>query len=274
MPLARVLIIAGSDPSGGAGIQADIKTVTALGGYAMAAVTALTVQDTLGVYRVEPVAPDLVYEQIVRAVGDIGVDAVKIGLLPNAEAVRAVALTLGTIDAPIVLDPVLVATSGDTLSDAGEALRQHLFPLTALLTPNIPEAEALLNRPIATEADMPAALADLAALGPDAILLKGGHLSGDRVVDMLRDSDGQVHPYDGPRIETAHTHGTGCTLASAVATGLGKGLALAAAVAHARDFVRAAIENAPGFGRGHGPLNHALAGRSLASDPHCGGPQD
>lgn len=260
MSPARILIIAGSDPSGGAGLQADIKTVTALGGYAMAAVTALTVQNTRAVTAVEPVDPALIAQQIRAAADDIGVDAVKIGLVPTAEAAEAIAAALSGLQAPIVLDPVITASSGDRLSDAADPLKRLLIPQANLITPNLPEAAALLGRAVADEADMTAALAPLAAFGCPAVLLKGGHLAGDEVVDLLYQGPDRLHRFAEARIDTRHSHGTGCTLASAVATRLGQGAPLAQAVADARAFVRAAMAAAPGFGAGHGPLGHAQAG--------------
>ncbi|MGF1605658.1 MAG: bifunctional hydroxymethylpyrimidine kinase/phosphomethylpyrimidine kinase [Rhodothalassiaceae bacterium] len=250
---ARVLIIAGSDPGGGAGLQADLKTVTMLGGFAMAAVTALTVQDTRRVHSVEAVAADLIAEQIRVVLADLGADAVKLGLVPTAAAAQAIARALDGFSGPVVLDPVLTATSGDELSAAGEALVRHLFPIATLVTPNMPEARQLLQRPLG---DPAADLAELARQGPRAVLLKGGHGTGATLVDQLRDADGRMHRFVDPRIDTRHTHGTGCTLASAIATGLAQGLDLVAAVARARSFVRAAILAAPGFGAGHGPLGH------------------
>lgn len=258
---ARLLIIAGSDSGGGAGIQADIKTATALGAYAMTAVTALTAQDTTGVHAVHAVPPDFVRLQIDCVLADLGADAIKTGMLGDAALIATVADALAPHGAiPLVVDPVMVAKGGATLlpADAVETLRRVLIPRAAVLTPNLPEAEILIGRPIADIAAMREACAALLALGPGAVLLKGGHLAGDRVSDLLATPGGIVE-MDAPRIDTLHTHGTGCTLASALATGLAQGLALEEAAARARAYVRAAIELAPGFGHGHGPLNHMVA---------------
>lgn len=256
----RVLVIAGSDSGGGAGVQADIKTITALGGYAATAVTALTAQDTNRVHAIHDVPADFVKQQIDVVLQDIGADAIKIGMLHRIDIVETVAsvLRLQAEAVPIVLDPVLVATSGDTLAigDVGESLKTSLFSLAQVLTPNLPEAAKLLRREDISERDMKSAALDLLALGPSAILLKGGHLRGDRIIDVLATRNG-VEEFIGPRIATKSTHGTGCTLASAIATGLAQKLSLRDAVIRARHFVFEAIRRAPGFGHGHGPLNHA-----------------
>jgi hydroxymethylpyrimidine/phosphomethylpyrimidine kinase len=256
---ARVLICAGSDSGGGAGIQADIKTVTALGGYAMTAVTALTAQDTTGVHGVVPVEPGFIRLQMRAVLGDLGADVVKTGMLGDAAAVAAVAETLSALapGIPLVVDPVMVAKGGATLLsiDAVAALKALLLPQATLLTPNLPEAEALLGYPIADVDEMQAAGRELRAQGAAAVLVKGGHLAGDRLFDVLVGPDG-VEIFEGARIATRHTHGTGCTLASAIATGLGQGLRLSMAVTRARAYLIEAIRTAPGFGRGHGPLNH------------------
>lgn len=254
----RVLIVAGSDSGGGAGIQADIKTVTALGGYAMTAVTALTAQNTLGVHGVVAVAPDFVARQMQVVLDDLGADAIKTGMLVDAAIINAVAGVLAARDPaiPVVIDPVMIAKGGAALLDP-EALAAlaRLLPRAALLTPNLPEAEALLGRRIGSVAEMIAAASELRTRGPAAVLVKGGHLEGEIVTDVLATGDG-VSEFSGPRIATRHTHGTGCTLASAIATGLAQGASLDAAVRRARDYVREAIRTAPGFGAGHGPLNH------------------
>lgn len=257
MTTPRILIIAGSDPSGGAGVQADIKTVTALGGYAMAAITALTVQDTTGVHAVHGVPADVVAAQARACLEDIGADAVKIGMLGGAEVVDAVADLLSGFSGPVVLDPVLAATSGDSLAGEGvrEAILEKLLPRARVVTPNAPEAESLSGLSIETEADLEEAGRALLARGAQAALVKGGHLKGAETVDALVTADG-ARVWRAPRIETRHTHGTGCTLASALAASLAHGLPFEEAVALARDFVRRGIETAPGFGRGHGPLNH------------------
>lgn len=255
----RVLIIAGSDPSGGAGLQADIKTVTALGGYAAAAVTAITVQNTRGVSAVHPVPPHIIRDQIVAVLDDIGADAIKIGMIGEKAAALALAAVLGERAGaiPVVLDPVLIATSGDALAGEGVAgiILEALIPLAALVTPNAEEAAALTGMPMRGQADLERAGEALRKAGAGAALVKGGHLAGDVVADVLVSSGGRK-VFRNPRIETTSTHGTGCTLASAIATGLAQGMALEAAAARAIAYVREAIRTAPGFGEGRGPLNH------------------
>ncbi|MEL6364919.1 MAG: bifunctional hydroxymethylpyrimidine kinase/phosphomethylpyrimidine kinase [Pseudomonadota bacterium] len=255
----RILIIAGSDPSGGAGVQADIKTVTALRGYAMAAITALTVQDTRGVHAVHGVPADVVAAQARACLEDIDADAVKIGMLGSAETVAAVAELLRDFTGPIVLDPVLAATSGDSLATEGvrEAILDRLLPLATLATPNRPETEALAGGPITTLEEREAAGRRLLKRGARAVLAKDGDGTGDRLVDLLVTADGTAR-YEDARIETRHTHGTGCTLASAIAVELAKGADIETAVGTARAYVRRAIETAPGFGAGHGPVNHLV----------------
>lgn len=254
----RILIVAGSDSGGGAGIQADLKTVMALGGYAMTAITALTAQNTLGVHGVHPVPPGFVQQQMRVVLDDIGADAIKTGMLGDATLIAAVADVLRTLTCPIVIDPVMVAKGGARLLDpaAIDALRA-LLPLATVLTPNVPEAEALTGLTITDDASANRAMAALLALGPQAVLLKGGHLPGDTVRDWLGTAAGTTH-IDRPRLHTRHTHGTGCTLASAVATGLAQGMALTPAVERARAYVQAAIVAAPGLGQGHGPLQHLV----------------
>ncbi len=256
----RVLIIAGSDPSGGAGIQADIKTVTALGGYAATAITALTVQNTRGVGAIYPVPLDIITQQIDAVLSDIGADVVKIGMVGEPDVVDMLATTLSpTANAtPVILDPVLVATSGDALAGegVGAAIAEKLVPLAAVVTPNTNEATALTGVSIESRDDMAAAGEVLLRRGARAALVTGGHLPGDNVVDVLVSDEG-VARFENPRINTTSTHGTGCTLASAVAVGLAQGLSVADAVARAVRFVHAAIATAPGLGAGAGPLNHA-----------------
>ncbi len=256
----RVLIIAGSDPSGGAGIQADIKAVTALGGYAATAITALTVQNTQGVSAVHPVSPDVVRAQIDAVLGDIGADAVKIGMLGDVATVGLVAEVLAPIAhrIPVVLDPVLVATSGDALAGDGvaPAILKELVPLAGIVTPNTEEAEALAGGPVKTRETMIAAGEALRSAGAVAALVKGGHLPGEKVADVLVRAEGPLW-FENRRIETTSTHGTGCTLASAIAAGLALGQSRADAVAAAIQYVHTAIATAPGFGKGRGPLNHA-----------------
>jgi hydroxymethylpyrimidine/phosphomethylpyrimidine kinase len=270
LTLARILICAGSDSGGGAGIQADIKTVTALGGYAMTALTALTAQNTLGVEAVLPVAPDFIRRQMVSVLSDLGADAVKTGMLGDAAAIAAIAETLAAMapDLPLVVDPVMIAKGGGSLlaRDSLDALKAVLIPRATLLTPNLPEAEALLGRPIADLAAMRTAALDLCRLGAQAVLVKGGHLPGDRLFDVLAGPCG-VTVFEGVRIQTRHTHGTGCTLASAIATFLGQGVALGDAVSQARAYLIEAIRTAPGFGLGLGPLNHGHTMRIPADEP-------
>lgn len=254
----RILAIAGSDCSGGAGVQADIKTITMLGGYAMTAVTAITAQNTLGVHGVEAISADMVRAQIASCVDDIGVDAVKIGMLASPAVIEAVAKALDGVAAPIVLDPVMIATSGAVLvgPEAVAGLRAALFPRAALITPNLPELAQLAGRPLASIEAIIAAAQDLAAATGAAVLAKGGHAGGETITDVLIVPGEAPHFYDHPRIATRHTHGTGCTLSSAIATLLGRGESLADAVAQARRFVFAAITAAPRYGAGHGPLGH------------------
>ena len=256
----RVLIVAGSDSSGGAGIQADIKTVTALGGYAATAITALTAQNTLGVFGVVPVEASFVRQQMEAVLGDIGADCIKTGMLHDAAIIAAVADCLDAVTPypPCVIDPVMLSTSGARLLDpaAMAALRDRLIGRSIVLTPNIPEAEALLGRRIAGVADMEPAAQSLRALGPRVVVLKGGHMEGNTVRDVVVDAD-ESYVLESPRIGTRHTHGTGCTLASAIATGLAQGMAPRAAIERAHAFVQQAIRTAPGLGQGHGPLNHA-----------------
>lgn len=255
----RVLIVAGSDSGGGAGIQADIKTVTMLGGYAATAIAALTVQNTLGVTGVLAVPPAFVQAQMRAVLDDIGADAIKTGMLGDAAMVAAVAEVIEALPArpPLVVDPVMVAKGGARLldEDAVGAVRSRLLPLAHVITPNTPELEALTGASIADERAAVAAGRLLLDGGAQAVLVKGGHLEGDEVVDWLLTRDDERR-FVSPRIRTRHTHGTGCTLASAVACELARGRALAEAVARARDYVQAAIRAAPGLGQGHGPLGH------------------
>jgi hydroxymethylpyrimidine/phosphomethylpyrimidine kinase len=256
----RVLIVAGSDSGGGAGIQADIKTVTMLDAFAATAITALTAQNTLGVFGVLPIAPDFIRQQIEVVLDDIGADAVKTGMLHDAAVIETIAAVLAAraAGAPLVVDPVMVAKGGAALIEPGaiEALKHLLLPRAAVLTPNLPEAEILAGRSIDSLAAMRRAADALLALGAHAVLLKGGHLAGATVHDVLATRAGQ-RIWDSPRIDTRHTHGTGCTLASAIAAGLAQGMAVEASVERARDYVYRAILSAPGIGHGHGPLDHA-----------------
>ncbi|HEU5046863.1 MAG TPA: bifunctional hydroxymethylpyrimidine kinase/phosphomethylpyrimidine kinase [Rickettsiales bacterium] len=263
----RVLIVAGSDSGGGAGIQGDIKTVTMLGGYAATAITALTAQNTRGVFGIHPVPAEFVAQQMRLVLEDIGADAIKTGMLLNASIIAALAEVLEEYpDIPLILDPVMVAKGGAPLlePEAIELLMKYLIPRAYLLTPNIPEAELLLgtrwyedNNQENTDA-----AEKLLTLGCRNVLLKGGHAEGADVTDILVASDdaGQTttSTFTSPRFHTPHTHGTGCTLASAVATGIAQGLELEQAVIRARAYVQEAIRTAPGLGHGHGPLNHRV----------------
>ena len=263
-PIGRVLIIAGSDSGGGAGVQADIKTVTALGAYAASAITAITVQDTLGVRGVHPIPPEIIAAQIRVVLADIGADAIKTGMLGDAAAIEAVLAALADYpDIPLVVDPVMVAKGGASLlADGALGPLRGLIARAALVTPNAPEAEALTGLAIATTDDLRAAGERLLTQGVRAVLMKGGHVAGDSVIDLLMTPAGET-ALEGPRIGTRHTHGTGCTLASACATGLAEGLRLEDAVARAWAYTAEAIRHAPGFGAGAGPLDHAwpLRGR-------------
>lgn len=243
----RILSIAGSDSSGGAGIQADIKTITVLGGYAMTAITAITAQNTLGVTAVEVLSPELIAAQIDACTSDIGVDAVKIGMLGSPAIAHAVADKLERLAVPIVFDPVMIATSGAALADAATiAAFERLMQLATLSTPNVPELAALGGHD------------GMAARGI-AYLAKGGDAAGDVVEDVLVVPGQEPRAMTAPRIHTRHTHGTGCTMSSAIATHLAEGLDLVEAVERARRFVRAALRAAPGFGSGSGPLGHRQA---------------
>ena len=259
-PQGRVLIIAGSDSSGGAGIQADIKACAAFGAYSMTAVTAVTAQNTQGVQRVELMDPDLVTAQIAACVDDIGVDVVKIGMLGSEAIMRAVHAAVEPLDALVVLDPVMVATSGDTLLEEGAValMKELLVPIADLVTPNVPEASLLTGLPVEDTDDLSKAGDALLEMGAYAALMKGGHLDTKSVVDVLVSEEG-ANVMTGPRIHTRHTHGTGCTLASAVAAALALGANLDEAVGSARDYVFEAIRTAPKLGLGNGPLNHGLA---------------
>jgi hydroxymethylpyrimidine/phosphomethylpyrimidine kinase len=259
MASGRVLICAGSDSGGGAGIQADIKAVTALGGFAATAITALTAQNTRGVFGVVGVEPAFIRQQMEVVLDDIGADCVKTGMLHDADVIEAVAAALEAKapSVPLVVDPVMVAKGGERLlaERAVERLRRRLLPRATILTPNLPEAEALAGRPIGSLAAMEEAGKALLGLGAGAVLVKGGHLAGPVLHDVLV-TPGGVEVFEGRRIETRHTHGTGCTLASAIACGLAQGLRLRDAVARARAYLAEAIRTAPGLGHGHGPVNH------------------
>jgi hydroxymethylpyrimidine/phosphomethylpyrimidine kinase len=253
------LIIAGSDSSGGAGLQADIKTACAFGVYAMTAVTAITVQDTTGVHAIHPVSAATVREQIACCLSDLGADAIKIGMLGSAETVEAVAdvLERAARSIPLVLDPVLASTGGTPLlaEDAVAVLKERLFPRATLLTPNIPETAALACTPVHDADTMRTAGGELRALGASAALVKGGHAEGTMIEDVLVWNEG-ARVFSSPRIESGHTHGTGCTLATAIACGLAQQLPLIDSIERARAFVQEGIRTAPDFGHGNRPLNH------------------
>ena len=257
----RILTVAGSDSGAGAGIQADLKTVMAFGGYCQTAITALTAQDSQGVDAIQPVPADFIRRQIEMAFDDIGVDAVKTGMLHSTNVIETVAGALThRAGVAIVVDPVMVAKGGAHLLDpqSASALLSLLVPLSHVLTPNVPEAERLTGLSITSEDDMVRAGEALLGRGAGAVLVKGGHLPGEQVVDLLLWAGGRARFADS-RIASPHTHGTGCTLASAIACGLAAGDSLDTAVTTARAYVRRAIANAPGLGRGQGPLGHGAA---------------
>lgn len=259
----RVLVIAGSDSGGGAGIQADIKTISALGGYAATAITAVTVQNTQGVTGVHPIPLEIIAAQARAVLDDIGADAIKTGMLGDVGVVETVAVILEYAQSqegwnvPVVIDPVMVAKGGASLlADAAiGAVKSLLIPRAALLTPNAPEAAALTGLSVETTDDLRRAGEALLAMGARAVLMKGGHIDGDRMIDVLMTPAGET-TFEGERIDTRHTHGTGCTLASACAAGLAQGQSLEQAVARAWTYVHQAMLHAPGFGQGHGPLDH------------------
>jgi len=262
-PPPRVLVIAGSDSGGGAGIQADIKTLSAFGAYAMTAVTAITVQNTLGVVDVHGIPPETVAAQIRACLDDIGADGVKLGMLHSSPLIETVADTLADYPGiPIIADPVMVAKGGATLlqTEAVGALIERILPRAAVITPNTEEAGVLLGEKIADTAAMLPAAHRLADRFGTAVLLKGGHMLGAAVENLLVQPGKPAERFVTPRLQTPHTHGTGCTLASAVAAGVASGQPLAAAVERACAFVHAAIGHAPGFGRGHGPIDHLITG--------------
>ncbi|MEO7952924.1 MAG: bifunctional hydroxymethylpyrimidine kinase/phosphomethylpyrimidine kinase [Polaromonas sp.] len=268
----RVLSIAGSDSGGGAGIQADLKTFAALGCYGMTAITALTAQNTLGVRAIHAVPPAILRAQIDAVVEDIGLHAVKIGMLHSPEIVQTVAESIdrhGMVN--VVLDPVMIATSGAVLIDnpAMAALVQELFNRAIVVTPNLDEASLLVGRPVDSEPAMETAAQEMLGMGASAVLLKGGHLAGDVVSDLLVTRDGGVHWMRAPRIRSANTHGTGCTLSSAIAAHLALGASLPDAVERARTFVRAALEAGAKVrtGGGSGPLNHGHAPLTMQLKP-------
>lgn len=259
MTMKRLLVIAGSDSSGGAGIQADLKTAQAFGVYAQTAITAVTVQNTLGVTGAHIVPPDIVRGQIIACLSDIGADAIKTGMLGSAEMVEMVAQTLSehASGIPLVVDPVMVAKGGSPLLDqaAVTSLKKKLLPLAVLVTPNLPEAEVLTGIYPDSEHRVRNAAMVFKMLGVNDVLFKGGHGSSEVVRDVLW-TGGAFIDFDAPRQNTPHTHGTGCTMATAIACGLAQGRDVTDAVGRAHMFVQNAIRTAPGLGRGHGPLNH------------------
>ena len=252
------LTIAGSDSGGGAGIQADLKTFAAHRVFGTCAITAVTAQNTLGVTMWRAVASDLVTAQIEAVAGDLGVDAVKVGMLANTAIVEAVAAAIAELDLPhVVVDPVMIAKGGDRLleEEAVAAIRAELLPLAHVVTPNVPEAEVLSGRTIRSVDDMRAAGERILGLGPRVVLVKGGHLEGPESIDVVCTAH-EMFELRGPRIDTTQTHGTGCTLSSAIAANLALGLDDRSALSRARDYLDGAIRHAPGLGRGHGPLGH------------------
>ena len=257
--IPRVLIIAGSDSSGGAGIQADIKTCAAFGVYASTAITAVTAQNTTGVQQVKFMPPELVRAQIKSVLTDIGADVIKIGMLGTEAIINVVTEEIEESDAFVILDPVMVATSGDKLLEGGavKAMKDKLIPLADLITPNVPEAELITELAITDVDEMTAAGDALLGMGVYAALMKGGHLDSKSIVDVLVSEEG-ANIMSGPRIRSRHTHGTGCTLASAVAANMAMNVPLDEAVQIAREFVFQAIKSAPKLGQGNGPLNHGL----------------
>ena len=260
--MRTALTIAGSDSGGGAGIQADLKTFAAHGVFGTSAITAITAQNTLGVSAWEAVTPSLVVAQIEAVAADMGADAVKTGMLANAAIVRAVAATLERLRLPhLVVDPVMIAKGGDRLLEesAVEAIQEDLLPLAEVVTPNIPEAEVLSGIKIASLENMRDAGRRILALGPSVVLVKGGHLESAESIDVACTADG-IEEFRAPRISSVHTHGTGCTLASAIAAHLALGVNHLEAIARAKTYLDGAIRNAPGIGRGHGPLNHFWRG--------------
>ncbi|MFH1159292.1 MAG: bifunctional hydroxymethylpyrimidine kinase/phosphomethylpyrimidine kinase [Pseudomonadota bacterium] len=256
----RVLSIAGSDSGGGAGIQADLKTFSALGCYGMTVITALTAQNTVGVGGIFEVPPSFIREQLEAVLEDIGTDAVKIGMLHTPKGIRAISRVLRNFGVGnVVLDTVMTASTGNRLlkEEATESLKKELFPLAAIVTPNIPEAEILLGRPVRTKDHMAEAVVELARLGPKSVLLKGGHLPGSSSDDLLY-AAGKSLWLEGSRIVSLNTHGTGCTLSSAIAAFLARGYAMEAAVKEAKNFVSCAIDGGKDYqtGQGHGPVHH------------------
>lgn len=264
---SRTLTIAGSDSGGGAGIQADLKTFGALGCYGLSVITALTAQNTQSVAAIHPVPPAFIAQQIDAVMQDIGADAVKIGMLHSSAVIETVAERLAHYKAPnIVLDPVMVATSGDRLlqDEAIQALRSRLLPMSTVITPNLPEAAVLLDQPVQNREQMETACKALGELGPQAVLLKGGHLQDERSTDLLyiNKTNGkganELVTLDSPRVDTKNDHGTGCTLSSAMAAYLARGDSVTDAARQAKAYITAALQTGAAYqlGSGHGPVHH------------------
>ena len=268
----RILTIAGSDSSGGAGIQADLKTIAMLGGYGMSAITAVTAQNTEGVQAVETLEADFVMAQVDACLDDIGADGIKIGMLGSPAIAHALAVRLDSFAGPIVFDPVMIATSGAALADeATIGGFAELMAIATVVTPNIPELAVLTGREALSEDDILEAGLELAARHDVMVLAKGGHAeTGDQVLDRVLAPSGKIASFGHARLDTRHTHGTGCTLSAALATMLAHRLPLTDAVRMARAFTFAAIENAPGFGAGHGPLGHQAVRRLAEPDRATG----
>ena len=265
--MIAVLTIAGSDSGGGAGIQADLKTFAAFGLFGTSAITAVTAQNTLGVSAIYELPPEIVAAQIDAVVSDLRPQAVKVGMLASAAIVEVVAAAIRRHRLQqVVIDPVMVAKSGDRLlrPEAVEALGRSLLPLATILTPNLPEAEVLMGRPVSSLAEQEAAARDIAALGPQAVVVKGGHREGEPV-DVLFAADG-IRRYTAARVATTSTHGTGCTFSSAIAANLALGLPLPEAVDAAKRYLTGAIRHAPGLGSGHGPVDHGWQRLAVGSD--------
>ena len=256
--MAIALTIAGSDSGGGAGIQADLKTFAAFGVYGTCAITAVTAQNTTGVTAWAAVEADLVEAQIEAVAGDFPVGAVKTGMLARAAIVEAVSATVAALELPnLVVDPVMIAKGGQRLldDDAVQTLRSELLPRALIVTPNVPEAEALSGASIRSLDDMRRAARHIRRLGPSVVVVKGGHLDGDLSIDVVC-AEGEEFELSGPRLASRHTHGTGCTFSAAIAAGLALGRSVSEALREARAYLQGAIEHAPGYGAGHGPLNH------------------
>lgn len=262
-PRGTVLTIAGSDSGGGAGIQADLKTITLLGSYGMSAITALTAQNSSGVSGIHPCPADFVAEQIETVLSDFGADVIKTGMLFSKEIVQVVAKHLETYCIPAVVDPVMIAKGGAPLlkPEAVHCMKEKIIPRAFLLTPNLPEAEALVGFPVQNEKEMEKAAVRLQEMGARYVLLKGGHLKSS-AVDLLL-ADGDLHRLPSERFATRHTHGTGCTYAAAIASFLAQGESIERAVGQAKQFIREAIRTAPGLGKGHGPINHYQAAQLM-----------